>query len=245
MSNIQLFNFAGQNVEVIIFEGQPLFNPRHVGTCLGLDETTIRRHIQEMNQNQVKLLQDSNVQDMNVRKLANRGENFLTDSGVYKLIFKSRKPEAEAFQNWVTDEVLPEVRKKGFYATEITTEKIIENPDWFIGLLQKYKEERIARLANEKLAIELHKRNDDLKEKLDDSETWWTLLRFLAATGHPYRHEELSSIGKKASKLSRSLGLEIKKAKDNRWGKVNSYHIEVFKLLYPQYKEQIEEHRLK
>ena len=52
---------------------------------------------------------------MNFRKLKNRGENFLTESGVYKLIFKSHKEEAEKFQDWVTDEVLPTIRKTGGY----------------------------------------------------------------------------------------------------------------------------------
>ena len=56
---------------------------------------------------------------MNIRKLNNAGENFLTESGVYKLIFKSRKEEAERFQDWVTDEVLPSIRQTGSYTKEV------------------------------------------------------------------------------------------------------------------------------
>lgn len=52
---------------------------------------------------------------MNFRKLHNTGENFLTKSGVYKLIFKSKKPDAERFQDWVTDEVLPQIEQTGGY----------------------------------------------------------------------------------------------------------------------------------
>ncbi|HBF2991372.1 TPA: phage antirepressor KilAC domain-containing protein, partial [Clostridioides difficile] len=55
------------------------------------------------------------VTDSHIRKLNNAGENFLTESGVYKLIFKSKKEEAEKFQDWVTDEVLPNIRKTGGY----------------------------------------------------------------------------------------------------------------------------------
>lgn len=40
----------------------------------------------------------------------------LTEAGVYRLIFQSRKPNAEAFQVWVTEEVLPSIRKTGAYA---------------------------------------------------------------------------------------------------------------------------------
>ena len=42
--------------------------------------------------------------------------NNLTESGVYKLVFKSRKPSAEKFSDWVTDEVLPALREKGSYS---------------------------------------------------------------------------------------------------------------------------------
>ena len=45
----------------------------------------------------------------------NTGENFLTESGVYKLVFKSHKPNAEAFTDWIADEVLPTLRKTGSY----------------------------------------------------------------------------------------------------------------------------------
>ena len=51
----------------------------------------------QLNSNQVKLLKNSDVQNLDFRKLNNRGEKFLTESGVYKLIFKSDKKEAEQF----------------------------------------------------------------------------------------------------------------------------------------------------
>jgi hypothetical protein len=40
----------------------------------------------------------------------------INESGLYALLFKSRKPEALAFQRWVTSEVLPSIRKTGSYA---------------------------------------------------------------------------------------------------------------------------------
>lgn len=39
----------------------------------------------------------------------------VTEPGLYRLIFKSRKPEAERFRNWVTHEVLPSIRQHGCY----------------------------------------------------------------------------------------------------------------------------------
>lgn len=52
----------------------------------------------------------------------------VSESGFYKLVLKSRKPEAKAFQRWVTHEVLPSIRKKGGYiaaAADETPEQIM------------------------------------------------------------------------------------------------------------------------
>ncbi|HEL1291643.1 TPA: phage antirepressor KilAC domain-containing protein, partial [Streptococcus equi subsp. zooepidemicus] len=44
--------------------------------------------------------------------------NFINESNFYKLVFQSRKPEAEKFADWVTSEVLPSIRKRGVYMTD-------------------------------------------------------------------------------------------------------------------------------
>ena len=113
MNNLMIFE--NKQVEVFELNGEILFNPRHVGDCLDIADVTVRRHLQEFNNKQLVKLTNSDVQYMNFRKLNNAGENFLTESGVYKLIFKSRKESAERFQDWVTDEVLPQIRKTGGY----------------------------------------------------------------------------------------------------------------------------------
>ncbi|MCB8882881.1 Bro-N domain-containing protein, partial [Acidisoma cellulosilytica] len=42
--------------------------------------------------------------------------NLITESALYVLIFKSRKPQARAFRRWVTGEVLPQIRRTGSYS---------------------------------------------------------------------------------------------------------------------------------
>lgn len=118
--NNDLMIYKGKNVEIFELNGQVLFNPYDVGECLALSDVTVRRHIQSMNNKQVIKLTNSKVQDMNFRNLHNTGENFLTESGVYKLMLKSKKKEAEDFQDWITDEVLPSIRKTGSYSTNQT-----------------------------------------------------------------------------------------------------------------------------
>ncbi|AXU32564.1 TPA: phage antirepressor [Clostridioides difficile] len=113
MSNLMMFE--DKQVEVFEFNGKILFNPYHCGNCLGISNEGVRKAITRMNKNQVIKLNNSIVTDSHTRKLHNTGENFLTESGVYKLIFKSKKEEAEKFQDWVTDEVLPNIRKTGGY----------------------------------------------------------------------------------------------------------------------------------
>lgn len=46
----------------------------------------------------------------------------VSEPGFYKLVLKSRKPEAKAFQRWVTHEVLPSIRKQGAYVYSDGTE---------------------------------------------------------------------------------------------------------------------------
>lgn len=113
--------FEGHKVEIFDFNGTVLFNPRHVGECLELTESAVRMSIAKMNEKQVIKLKNLDVKDTDIRKLNNAGENFLTESGVYKLIFKSKKEQAEKFQDWVTDEVLPAIRKTGTYQSKVLT----------------------------------------------------------------------------------------------------------------------------
>lgn len=113
MQNLMIFE--GHDVEVFELNGQVLFNPYHVGECLEIGENGVKTAVSKMNDKQVVKLTNSKVAKYNFRKLHNTGENFLTESGVYKLVFKSHKPNAEAFTDWIADEVLPTLRKTGSY----------------------------------------------------------------------------------------------------------------------------------
>lgn len=111
MSNLMIFE--GHEVEVLEVEGQILFNAKHVAEIL--DIKNVNDNISRMNEKQVVKLTNSAIGKTDIRKLNNAGENFLTESGVYKLVFKSHKPNAEKFTDWIADEVLPTIRKTGGY----------------------------------------------------------------------------------------------------------------------------------
>ena len=108
--------FEGREVEVIEINGQVLFNPKDVADILGISD--VNSSVRNFNKNQIVKVKNSDVHNLHIRKLNNAGENFLTENGVYKLVFKSHKPNAEKFTDWIADEVLPEIRRTGGYGTK-------------------------------------------------------------------------------------------------------------------------------
>lgn len=74
------------------------------------------------------------------------------ESEVYRLTMKSKLPDAEKFQDWVCDEVLPSIRKHGAYMTQKTLEKALTSPDFLIQLATNLKEEKQKRIEAEQKA---------------------------------------------------------------------------------------------
>ncbi len=160
MNNIM--HFKGHKVEIIVHNDTILFNAKDVAKVLGIKN--VNDNISKMSSKQNITLTNSDIGNSEFRKLNNRGENFLTESGVYKLILKSRKPAAEEFSDWVTDEVLPSIRQTGAYMTPDTIEKMIANPDFSIKLLEELK-------AQQEVNAELEKENNMLVIKNQFLET--------------------------------------------------------------------------
>ncbi|CCL51266.1 TPA: Bro-N domain-containing protein [Clostridioides difficile] len=157
MNNLMVFE--GKEVEIFELDGKILFNPRDVAECLEIKN--VNDNISKMNEKQVIKLTNSKVGDSDFRKLHNRGENFLTESGVYKLIFASKKKKAEKFQDWVTEEVLPNIRKHGSFSINTNNIKDVLMPVMLNGMLAGF----------EQLSIENDKKIDNrfnqIENKLD------------------------------------------------------------------------------
>lgn len=113
-----VFTFADSREVRILFEnGEPLFNANDV--CAVLDHSNPRKAIDD-------LCDEDDVTRRDVIDSLGRTQeaNFITEAGVYSLIFGSRKPEAKAFKRWVTHELLPQLRRVGFYGTLELKERI-------------------------------------------------------------------------------------------------------------------------
>jgi anti-repressor protein len=74
---------------------------------------------------------------------------FISEGNLYRLIAGSHLPDAEKFESWIFDEVIPSIRKHGAYMTPETIEKALLNPDTIIQLATELKAEREQRKALE------------------------------------------------------------------------------------------------
>ena len=165
----ELMIFEGNNVEVFEFEDKVLFNPRDIAKCLNLGDSAIRMAIGKMSDKQVIKVTNSDVKVIDFRKLNNAGENFLTENGVYKLIFKSNKEEAEKFQDWIADEVLPSIRKDGGYIIgkeNDTPEEILARA---ILVAQSTLQRRDARIKQLEIQERVNKPYVDFANKVADT----------------------------------------------------------------------------
>jgi anti-repressor protein len=105
---LQPFSFAGQQVRVITDEhGEPWFTARDV--CAVLDLGNVSMAVGRLADDEQSTI--SSTEGGPARLL-------ISEAGLYRLIFTSRKVEAEAFRRWVTHEVLPAIRKTGGYTTQ-------------------------------------------------------------------------------------------------------------------------------
>ena len=94
--------------------------------------------------------------------------DFISESQFYKLAIKANNQVAEKFQDWVTSEVLPTIRKHGAYMTPAKIEEVLTDPDTIIQLATQLKQEREGRLIAEQRIGELTPKADYCDRVLAD-----------------------------------------------------------------------------
>ncbi|MFM6682889.1 MAG: Bro-N domain-containing protein [Dolichospermum sp.] len=105
MNNISIFEFESQSIRFV--DGKPVAND--VATVLGYADPAkaVSTKVKDKNKSVTKMVTvDRKLRDITV----------LEEAGIYQLIFSSRLPAAEKFQDWVFEEVLPSIRKTGSYS---------------------------------------------------------------------------------------------------------------------------------
>jgi anti-repressor protein len=136
MSNeIQQFDFKGAALRTLTDEnGEPWFVAKDVCDILGTATKDLHRILESD--------EITNVDSIDIAQNGGKAPLIISEPGLYRLVMKSRKPEAKEFQRWVTHEVLPQIRKHGAYMTQQTLDKALTSPDFLIQLATKLKEEQ-------------------------------------------------------------------------------------------------------
>lgn len=131
---IKVFSFEDSKVRTVLINGEPWFVGKDVAEILGYSRPAdaIRTHVDEEDKGVCELPTPGGKQQMTI----------INESGLYSLILSSKLPTSKCFKRWVTNEVLPSIRRHGAYATPETIESILANPDNGIKLLQALKDER-------------------------------------------------------------------------------------------------------
>ncbi|OUB78225.1 DNA-binding protein [Bacillus thuringiensis serovar zhaodongensis] len=142
MTKMQIFahNMFG-NLEVFIKDGKEYFPATDVAKVLGYTNPhkAIRDHCKQEGVNETLVPTNSGKQM----------KKFINEPNLYRLIAKSKLPQAEQFEKWVFEEVLPSIRKHGAYMTPHTINALLQNPDLLIGLASQLKHEQQARQVAE------------------------------------------------------------------------------------------------
>ena len=131
-------------IRVLEIENEPWFVGKDVAVVLGYENQNrdIVTHVDAEDRKMLDKTQYENGIEFNYKELGQRGGWIINESGLYSLILGSKLPNAKKFKRWVTNEVLPSIRKHGAYMTEDTIEKALTSPDFLIQLATKLKEEQ-------------------------------------------------------------------------------------------------------
>lgn len=135
--NVSAFDFNGCQVRIItIEEGTIWFCARDIANALGYKDTVnaIKSHCKGVAIHH-PLQTAGGIQKV----------RFITEGDVYRLIVSSKLPEAQKFEHWLFDEVVPTIRRTGGYNMKASLEALATSPDMVIALAMKVKEERAAR----------------------------------------------------------------------------------------------------
>ncbi|WP_407596957.1 Bro-N domain-containing protein [Pseudomonas aeruginosa] len=190
MSNVSIYKFDNTTeIRVVEIEGNPWFLAVDVLAALGMDT--------RQSQNYLRHLDSSEKQVICITQgKGNPNKTVITESGLYKLVLRSDKPEARRFQDWVTRDVLPAIRKDGAYIMgeeKVATGEMDE--DAFVLKAIEILQRKIDRLKAE---------NDAMSQELNVL----TVDEYRALTHRYFTHSQKVKLGQAAARILRAQGQE-------------------------------------
>jgi prophage antirepressor-like protein len=109
MSDLIPFHFGAREVRIEMdSHNKPWWVAKDVCDILGLEQINrVMARLKPAEKGDTRIMTPGGMQTMRT----------VNEAGLYRLIFRSDKPEADRFQTWVFEEVLPQIRATGTYAT--------------------------------------------------------------------------------------------------------------------------------
>lgn len=194
---VSIFNFENQNVRTVLIDSEIWFVASDVTKILGYvnGKQAIIEHCKGVYK-KYPLLTTGGMQELSI----------INESGLYKLVLASKKPNAIKFQDWVTSQVLPSIRKTGSYSvnqkSELSIEQmtlmVIQNLQSKISEQQKQLEEQkpkvefAEKISNTENAISVGEFAKVLKIGQNKLFDWLRQNKYLMSNNIPYqRYVEL------------------------------------------------------
>jgi prophage antirepressor-like protein len=192
MTNINtpsLFDFKGHDLRVVTLDGTPWFVAADVCKALGIMQVAYA----------LTNVGPTHIASLQLRKggLPNK---LVTEAGLYTLVMRSDKPEAKAFQAWVTGTVLPAIRKDGGYIKGEEKVAVGEmSEDELVLKAMDVMRRKIDRLAAERDAMH--------------TELFFVSVAEYAALNHVYFSQaQKTSLSHRARKMTLAAGGEVVKS---------------------------------
>ena len=213
MTQIIPFQFDAETVRVHVDEyGAPWWEAQDV--CKILNIRDVSKAVARLHLGEKRTSESRNVLIIN-------------ESGLYRLIFRSNKPEASAFQDWVFGEVLPTIRKTGKYEVQPVAQNGLVPLDVLRNALDYL-------IAHETRLTDHDARLARLEATQGNGTGYMSLLAYCRLHGWHKSLSELQVLGQTLTKRAKELGLTLGKVPDERYGRINSYPIELLNETFSQ-----------
>jgi prophage antirepressor-like protein len=154
------FVFESRPVRFVGTADRPEWVAQDVCACLGLENVT----------EALRSLQEDERGEFRIPDVTGREQSVLTvlEPGLYRLIFKSRKPQAERMRRWAFHEVLPEIRRTGSFNAQAAFAQIEQRWETrFDALLGIVRNERAARVGDHARSMRHHQLDAENRRALE------------------------------------------------------------------------------
>ena len=133
---------AGAEISCFMFNGEPYFKGVEAAKILGHQNVSnaVYKYVPLKFKNKLSfMISKLRLPVLGRESMSDLDSYWISEAGLYKLIFKSRTESAEIFTDWVCEDVLPQIRKTGSYMSHDETVHKIRNPTGETKLHYKVK----------------------------------------------------------------------------------------------------------